>query len=59
MAKDWEGNTTSNIICDKLLSRSKDGRIICLHDERGENEAPSRTVKGLRKSNSNMEERRL
>lgn len=50
MAQDWDGNTTADIICDKLLSRSKDGSIICLHDGRGENEAPSRTIKALEKA---------
>ena len=47
MAEDWEGNTTKDIICKKLLSRTKDGDIICLHDGRGENEAPFRTIQAL------------
>lgn len=47
MAEDWEGNTTKEIICKKLISRTKDGDIICLHDGRGENEAPFRTIQAL------------
>ncbi len=49
MAEDWEANTTSNIISEKLLKRSKNGSIICLHDGRGKNEAPSRTLQALEK----------
>ena len=40
MAQDWEGNTTADIICDKLLRRSKDGSIKKLHYVRCENESP-------------------
>ena len=47
MAEDWEGNTTSKVIAKKLLERSKSGDIICLHDGRGKNEAPSRTIEAL------------
>lgn len=47
MAEDWEGTTTKEIICKKLLSRTKGGDIICLHDGRGENEAPFRTIQAL------------
>lgn len=47
MAEDWEGNATKDIICKKLLSRTKGGDIICLHDVRGENEAPFRTIQAL------------
>ncbi|MEW9078283.1 polysaccharide deacetylase family protein [Terrisporobacter glycolicus] len=50
MAQDWEKNTTDHVICDKLLRRSKDGSIICLHDGRGKDEAPSRTIKALEKA---------
>ena len=48
MAEDWEGNTTKDVICQKLLSRTKGGDIICLHDGRGENEAPFRTIQALK-----------
>lgn len=47
MAEDWEGNTTSKVIVKKLLDRSESGDIICLHDGRGKNEAPSRTIEAL------------
>ena len=47
MAEDWEGNTSSEIIINKLLNRISNGDIICLHDGRGENEAPVRTIKAL------------
>lgn len=47
MAQDWEGNTTEEIIANKLLTRVEDGDIICLHDGRGKNEAPYRTIKAL------------
>jgi len=47
MAEDWEANTTENIIANKLLARVKAGDIICLHDGRGKNEAPAKTIKAL------------
>lgn len=49
MAEDWQGDTTTEIIVDKLLKRSRRGSIICLHDGRGKNEAPLRTIKALEK----------
>ena len=50
MAEDWEGDTTSGIICGKILSRVYPGAVICLHDGRGENEAPGRTLEALKKA---------
>ena len=47
MAEDWSGSTTSQKIANKLLRRTKNGDIICLHDGRGKNEAPSRTILAL------------
>lgn len=47
MAEDWEGNITEEIISNKLLTRVGEGDIICLHDGRGKNEAPYRTIKAL------------
>lgn len=47
MAEDWEGNTTEEIIANKLITRVEEGDIICLHDGRGKNEAPRRTIKAL------------
>lgn len=49
MAEDWEGDTTAFDIEVKLLRRIQGGDIICLHDGRGENEAPSRTIEALDK----------
>lgn len=49
MAEDWEADNTIEIIAEKLLNRTKGGDIICLHDGRGFNEAPSRTIKALEK----------
>lgn len=50
MAQDWRGNTTSDIIAAKLLKRTKNGSIICLHDGRGTNNAPQRTIEALEKA---------
>lgn len=50
MAEDWRGNTTSDIIAKKLLKRTKNADIICIHDGRGKNEAPSRTIEALEKT---------
>lgn len=49
MAEDWEGDSTPFDIEVKLLRRIQGGDIICLHDGRGENEAPSRTIEALDK----------
>lgn len=49
MAEDWEANTTENEIAEKLLKRVNPGDIICLHDGRGRNEAPKRTILALEK----------
>lgn len=48
MAEDWEGDTTAEQIYEKLLRRTKSGSVICLHDGRGTNRAPSRTIQALR-----------
>ncbi len=50
MAEDWRGNTTSDIISAKLLKRTRDCSIICLHDGRGTNNAPKRTIEALEKT---------
>lgn len=49
MAEDWEANTTKDIIANKFLERVKEGDIICLHDGRGKNNAPIRTIQALEK----------
>lgn len=48
MAEDWRGNTTSEIIEEKLLSRTRNGDVVCLHDGRGKDNAPARTIEALR-----------
>ncbi len=49
MVQDWEAQTTSTIIADKLLTRTTGGDIICLHDGRGKNNAPQKTISALEK----------
>ena len=48
MTQDWRGDTSAQIIAGKLLRRAKGGRIICLHDGRGTNCAPGRTLEALK-----------
>ena len=48
MAEDWRGDTTAQEIAHKLLTRTFDGAVICLHDGRGKNNAPARTIAALR-----------
>lgn len=47
MAEDWTYDVKAAQIEERLLSRTRDGDIICLHDGRGENEAPSKTIEAL------------
>ncbi|HBF5455516.1 TPA: polysaccharide deacetylase family protein [Clostridioides difficile] len=52
MAEDWEKDSTVDIIINKLMSRTKESSIICLHDA-GENSggavgAPERTIEALK-----------
>jgi peptidoglycan/xylan/chitin deacetylase (PgdA/CDA1 family) len=47
MVQDWRGNTTAEVIADKLRRRTQGGDIICLHDGRGKNGAPLRTICAL------------
>lgn len=49
MAEDWRGDTTASEIAHKLLTRTFDDAIICLHDGRGKNHAPARTIAALRR----------
>lgn len=44
---DWKANITSKEIANRLLEKTEMGDIICLHDGRGKNEAPKRTVEAL------------
>lgn len=47
---DWKADITSDEISRRLLSQSKNKSIICLHDGRGKNEAPKRTIEVLEKT---------
>ncbi|MGM9677000.1 MAG: polysaccharide deacetylase family protein [Butyricicoccus sp.] len=47
MAEDWRGDTTAQEIAHKLRTRTFDGAVICLHDGRGKNNAPARTIAAL------------
>lgn len=48
MAEDWRANITSEEIARRLLKRASDGAVICIHDGRGRNEAPKRTIEALK-----------
>ncbi len=50
MAQDWSACETAESIQRKLLRRTTGGSIICLHDGRGKDEAPVRTIAALRKT---------
>lgn len=49
MAQDWSAKETADSICNKILRRVFPGAVICLHDGRGENGAPGRTIEALKK----------
>lgn len=49
MVGDWRKTTTADEIQRKLMKNIKAGSIICLHDGRGRDNAPSRTIEGLEK----------
>lgn len=44
---DWKAHISADEIVSRLMSKTKNKSIICLHDGRGENEAPSRTIAAL------------
>lgn len=48
MAGDWSAKNTSGDIRDILLKKIKGKKIVCLHDGRGEDGAPARTIEALR-----------
>lgn len=50
MAQDWRGDFPAKTIEKRLLRRTTGGDIICLHDGRGENDAPARTIAALRRA---------
>ena len=50
MAQDWSTKETADSIYNKILRRVFPGAVICLHDGRGENGAPGRTIEALKKA---------
>lgn len=48
IVQDWEADTDAETIAKKLLDKTTKGNIICLHDGRGKNEAPKRTIEALK-----------
>ncbi|NMC57277.1 MAG: polysaccharide deacetylase family protein [Eubacteriaceae bacterium] len=48
MAGDWSKNTTEKKIIKKLSKRVHNNKIICLHDGRGKNSAPQKTIAALK-----------
>ena len=44
---DWEENTSVENLCRKLRTQVRGSAVICLHDGRGKNEAPLRTIRTL------------
>lgn len=47
MAEDWQADTTPEEIAAKIIRRTKADDVICLHDGRGEKNAPLRTAQAL------------
>lgn len=48
MAQDWKAFQTPAGIARRLLERTNPGSVICLHDGRGRNGAPARTICALK-----------
>ena len=49
MAEDWSAKETSDSIEKKLMKRVFPGAVICLHDGRGSDGAPRRTIEALKR----------
>ena len=47
---DWKSDITADEISRRLLKESKNKNVICLHDGRGSNGAPARTIVALDKT---------
>lgn len=47
IVQDWVGETTPQIICNKLTQKVNGNAVICLHDGRGKNNAPQKTIAAL------------
>ena len=48
IVQDWEKDTTSEILCEKLINKTHGNSVFCLHDGRGKNSAPLRTIQALK-----------
>lgn len=46
---DWSKNASVESLCQKLRTQAHDSAVICLHDGRGKNDAPLRTIAALEK----------
>lgn len=46
--QDWKKDTTTEILCNKLQVKLHGNTVICLHDGRGKNEAPLKTIETLK-----------
>ncbi len=57
MAEDWTNDVEAFEIENRLLERTEKGDIICLHDGRGENESPKKTIEALERVIPNFLER--
>lgn len=48
MVGDWKADVTAKELEERLLEQTKPGSVICLHDGRGSEGAPRRTIEALR-----------
>lgn len=44
---DWQKNITPDVICKRLQEKVNGSAVICLHDGRGKNQAPLKTMQAL------------
>ena len=49
MVKDGETKTTADVVCGKISKKLHGNVVICLHDGRGKNNAPQKTIDALSK----------
>lgn len=47
MVGDWKKSSTTKDITERLIKKARKGSIICLHDGRGRDKAPKRTIEAL------------
>ncbi len=46
--QDWQKDTSPQILCEKLKQKVSNKAVICLHDGRGKNEAPLKTIEAIK-----------